>query len=352
MADDMESVLAAMSSTLEVTEESASFEHPRYSQYKNYGAEIKKQQARREDWLQRQQEGRAALFDKRRSNITQQSEEVSPSLVDENLVEMADKSSGSRKYNASEKPGSWRSAMTAERGKNFRPDLKGRIMYAEWLMDVPEDFAEKWKMLPVPKAKRVTIVFEKDTCLISNKTGKQLNQFKIPHYTSSTAIFDGFFKDKTVYILDFIKTGTFELEECDFECRRTLGNNFLVENHVLEKNQVLGKWKFELLEPVVDCTKERMEEFMSKPTPYELDGLLFYHVNGFYTPGFTPLVTWLKPWMLTDILDVPVNPIYLADATGGTTKEFIENFTKSHPTYGQVITKDEIIARSKMDAST
>lgn len=41
-----------------------------------------------------------------------------------------------------------------------------------------------------------------------------------------------------------------------------------------------------------------------------LDGLLFYHKLGFYTPGRTPLVGWLKPFMLPEILNVPVPDLY------------------------------------------
>lgn len=43
----------------------------------------------------------------------------------------------------------------------------------------------------------------------------------------------------------------------------------------------------------------------------QVDGLLFYHRETHYTPGSTPLVGWLRPYMVTDILDieVPVGPL-------------------------------------------
>lgn len=34
------------------------------------------------------------------------------------------------------------------------------------------------------------------------------------------------------------------------------------------------------------------------------DGLLFYHKETHYTSGPTPLVTWLKPYMLAEILHI------------------------------------------------
>ena len=42
-----------------------------------------------------------------------------------------------------------------------------------------------------------------------------------------------------------------------------------------------------------------------------LDGLLFYHKLGFYTPNVTPLVVWLKPFMLPEVLNVRVPESFL-----------------------------------------
>ena len=39
-----------------------------------------------------------------------------------------------------------------------------------------------------------------------------------------------------------------------------------------------------------------------------MDGLLFYHKKARYTFGATPLVVWLKPYMLPDILSLPIPP--------------------------------------------
>lgn len=43
----------------------------------------------------------------------------------------------------------------------------------------------------------------------------------------------------------------------------------------------------------------------------QVDGLLFYHRQTHYTPGSTPLVGWLRPYMVTDILgiEVPAGPL-------------------------------------------
>lgn len=45
------------------------------------------------------------------------------------------------------------------------------------------------------------------------------------------------------------------------------------------------------------------------PVPY--DGLLFYHKESTYVSGFTPLVVWLKPFMVPEIFNVSVDPEYM-----------------------------------------
>lgn len=37
-----------------------------------------------------------------------------------------------------------------------------------------------------------------------------------------------------------------------------------------------------------------------------LDGLLFFHKEGHYSSGKSPLVTWLKPFMLNEVLGLNV----------------------------------------------
>lgn len=43
----------------------------------------------------------------------------------------------------------------------------------------------------------------------------------------------------------------------------------------------------------------------------DLDGILFYHKQTHYTTGSTPLVGWLKPWMLPEVLRVSVPQKYI-----------------------------------------
>ena len=45
----------------------------------------------------------------------------------------------------------------------------------------------------------------------------------------------------------------------------------------------------------------------------QVDGLLFYHKRTHYTPGKTPLVGWLKPFMIPEILGINLPDYVTAD---------------------------------------
>lgn len=49
---------------------------------------------------------------------------------------------------------------------------------------------------------------------------------------------------------------------------------------------------------------ERYEFF---PENVQLDGINFYYPESLYTEGDTPLVLWLKPFMVPDVLQRPVS---------------------------------------------
>lgn len=64
---------------------------------------------------------------------------------------------------------------------------------------------------------------------------------------------------------------------------------------------------------VSPCTKENIEALLvnEKDIWLPLDGLLFYHKLGFYTPRVSPLVGWLKPFMISEVLKAKVPEFYM-----------------------------------------
>lgn len=70
---------------------------------------------------------------------------------------------------------------------------------------------------------------------------------------------------------------------------------------------------------------------MAAPPPPQVDGLLFYHRQTHYTPGSTPLVGWLRPYMVSDILgiQVPQCPLTTKPAYAGHQMQQILEHKKS-----------------------
>lgn len=60
--------------------------------------------------------------------------------------------------------------------------------------------------------------------------------------------------------------------------------------------------------PSVHCSENLSEFIENLVLNSPLDGLLFYHQDGHYMHGITPLVTWLKSFMLPEVLGVSVPP--------------------------------------------
>lgn len=58
---------------------------------------------------------------------------------------------------------------------------------------------------------------------------------------------------------------------------------------------------------LADCTY-RVYRILSFTllSSFQLDGLLFYHKKTHYNPGTTPLVGWLKAYMLPEMLSIDV----------------------------------------------
>jgi hypothetical protein len=110
-----------------------------------------------------------------------------------------------------------------------------------------------------------------------NKNGVQIHNISISTNISPPVICDALVSGTTVYILDFVEIKPFDIESCDFDCRRYLGKTFLSENKILKATDKYKKWNFQMLEATPDCSRETIEHFASEPTTFEQDGLMFYH---------------------------------------------------------------------------
>lgn len=81
----------------------------------------------------------------------------------------------------------------------------------------------------------------------------------------------------------------------------------------------------------------------------QVDGLLFYHKQTHYTPGSTPLVGWLRPYMVPDILGltVPATPLTAKpDYAGRQLQQIIESKRSKKLAAGKAQPSAEAAARN------
>ncbi|XP_025740367.1 snurportin-1 isoform X2 [Callorhinus ursinus] len=158
--------------------------------------------------------------------------------------------------------------MDVDTGKKLPKRYANQLMLSEWLIDVPSDLGQEWIVVVCPVGKRALIVASRGSTSAYTKSGYCVNRFSslLPggnRRNSTTA------KDYT--ILDCIYS----------EVNQTY--------YVLD----VMCWRGH---PFYDC---------------QVDGLLFYHKQTHYSPGSTPLVGWLRPYMVSDVLGiaVPAGPL-------------------------------------------
>ncbi|XP_071078022.1 snurportin-1 isoform X2 [Desmodus rotundus] len=115
---------------------------------------------------------------------------------------------------------------------------------------------------------------------------------------------------QTYYVLDVMCWRGHPFYDCQTDFRFYWMHSKLPEEEGLGENTKLNPFKFVGLKNF-PCTPESLREVLSMDFPFEVDGLLFYHKQTHYSPGSTPLVGWLRPYMVSDILGmaVPASPL-------------------------------------------
>lgn len=86
------------------------------------------------------------------------------------------------------------------------------------------------------------------------------------------------------------------------------------ETPELSQESVRNKFPFHLMEhiePVLIGEKLHTVPQLNGKS-YLYDGILFYHKESAYISGYTPLVMWLKPYMVPEVFRVSVNEAYMA----------------------------------------
>ncbi|MCP9261500.1 Snurportin-1 [Dirofilaria immitis] len=300
--DDLAHLLAG--SSVSVAPNSTVREHPRFSQYKYVGRAELSQERRREEFLRRQKEAR---FDYANHVRKLAMNELDDDEYDEEEEEMDSTVFG-------------KSNMKTNRKRNCNR-YANELMLSEWLVDIPESLSKDWICLPCPVGRRCLVVASNGVTSTYSKAGYLITQFHsyLPggnhpchgSYTLLDCIFDA--KSRTFYCLDMIAWNSLTVADSDFDCRLFMMNSRINENENFREISKQIPYRFICL-PYCRCEYDSMKEMMHRDFDFEID------------------VGWLKPWMMPEILSIPV-PTKLMngnETVAGSSQKFIETYNQEH----------------------
>lgn len=271
--------------------------HPRFSQYKMKNSGMTSQELRRVKLLEHQKMKRDDLVNHARALATGDFDEED---IEDDLEEDMDTSTGEVRH------------------RRLRKTYKNQLMLSEWLVEVPEDLTTSWLLILCPEGRRNFVVAANGSTKVYSKSGKQVKSFpsNLPGGNRNQSrgrhtytILDCIFSDSNgiFYILDMMAWDGYQYYDCETEFRLSWVQQKFIENQDLRHRSRINPYSFQPL-PVYQCTKESISEALNSPMPFNdnLDGLLIYHRQVHYMPGKTPLVGWIKGFMVPELFDVQV----------------------------------------------
>ncbi|KAK3925361.1 Snurportin-1 [Frankliniella fusca] len=297
--------------------------HPRLSEYANLrepASLMGDQEKRRIEYLKRQKSKREKLV-----NLQRQ-------LLDE----PKEKEHG---QNAEDKFPLNEGVKKAIRSEQKKWTFTNQLMLSEWLVDIPPDLEDNWLLKPCPKGRRMLVVAHEGFTKAYSKAGHTVASFSsaLPNGNSLSprgiTILDCIWnwENRTYFVLDVLAWNNIVLLDCEVESFKSLASTefrfFWIKTKFEEYPEAQShtdKNRYAFLPlPSYECKENLLTELMShKPLFFEgkdpgLDGLLFYHKENLYEHGSTPLVTWLKPFMMEDVLRIKVHPGYIDERPAG-----------------------------------
>ncbi|XP_032720995.1 snurportin-1 isoform X1 [Lontra canadensis] len=296
----MEELSQALASSFSVSQDlnSTAAPHPRLSQYKSKHSSLE-QNERRRRLLELQKSKRLDYVNHARR------------LAEDDWTGMESEEEEDKKDDEE---------MDIDTGKKLPKRYANQLMLSEWLIDVPSDLGQEWIVVVCPVGKRALIVASRGSTSAYTKSGYCVNRFSslLPggnRRNSTTAkdytILDCIYSEvnQTYYVLDVMCWRGHPFYDCQTDFRFYWMHSKLPEEGLGEKTK-LNPFKFVGLKNF-PCTPESLCKVLSMDFPFEVDGLLFYHKQTHYSPGSTPLVGWLLPYMVSDVLGIamPAGPL-------------------------------------------
>ncbi|CAF0987033.1 unnamed protein product [Adineta ricciae] len=170
--------------------------------------------------------------------------------------------------------------------KNTSPSCPIEMMLAEWLFAAPDDISS-WFAIPCPRGQRCLVVVQSNRTLVYGKFGNLMWTMytHLPKQTILYCIYDK--RSSTYHILDLIMwNGQDYSTQFECQCRFFMLVSLNDDTRLQPHFQILPRTRLDEKQDFIEAE----------------DGYLFYHPLGCYEPGYSPLVCWLKPFMIEEIL--------------------------------------------------
>lgn len=218
----------------------------------------------------------------------------------------------------------------------YRVDLfyRNKVQLSEWLRDRPVDL-DQWVLVPCPRGKRHLVVAASNKTIAYSKSGAVVDIFQSSLQSGRyLTVLDCIYSDvtQTFYVLDVLVYHNREFLLCEAAFRfYWIRSKFDEFDHgsVHRGNQ----YAFHHIDRADFDHPEEVDGLLSRWPLWEenqpgLDGFLLYHKQAHYTHGKTPLVGWLLPWMVPEMLGYAVNGEYVKQRPSNGLKalEFMADF--------------------------
>lgn len=198
---------------------------------------------------------------------------------------------------------------------------KNNLQISEWMMEEPADM-QNWILVPCPKGIRCCVISFNGKTVAIRKNGSIIFSFKSKLSSLSKhgqcSVVDGIFDsaNQCIWALDLLAFGNQSFLDCECEFRFFWLKSKIEEEELSEKCEQ-NAYPIRSL-PYISCDdSEAVNAFLCHYPLMDglnLDGLLFYHKESHYVNGETPLVLWLLPFMIPEVLQAYlINPKYLND---------------------------------------
>lgn len=233
---------------------------------------------------------------------------------------------------------------------------KNHLQLSEWLRDRPHDLDTKWIMVACPQGRRCLVVAHHGRTTVYGKNGGFIRHFRsaLPgggavgasSQPDDVTILDCVQSPATdaagLWVLDVLAYGQHDFTdgECEFRfywlrnCCELPGAEATAaaESGTEIENRMRPALRADCADTdAVNAMLAQYPLYRSDGGLPATDGFLFYHRESAYMHGQTPLVGWLCPWMLAEVLGWPaqrLHPEWLAHRPEGAAdaREFMVQF--------------------------